>query len=158
MSDKQAAVIYRRVTRSANGFAIREETTLVFFRSWSRYFSSMCFHVFFDKLSNKLLWLFFLFLSFYFRWNSISSILKNELKQFASGAVLSFAQKKKTQLASNFKLTRTPTIYGEHGYISSYTIMAKPINMLELHYPMIQFLINIYISSNLHILVALVKI
>ena len=38
-----------------------EETTLVFFRSWSRYFSSMYFHAFFDKLSNKLLWLFCLF-------------------------------------------------------------------------------------------------
>ena len=70
-----------------------EETTLVFFRSWSRYFSSMCFHVFFNKLSNKLLWLFCLFLSFFFRWNCISSILRNELKQFASGAVLSFGKK-----------------------------------------------------------------
>ena len=44
-------------------------------------------------------------------------ILRNELKQFASGAVLSFT-KKKSQLASNFKLTRTPTIYGEHGIIA----------------------------------------
>ena len=43
-----------------------EETTLVFFRSWSRYFSSMCFHVFFDKLSNKLLWLFVCFSLFSF--------------------------------------------------------------------------------------------
>ena len=41
-----------------------EGTTLVFFRSWSRYFSSMYFHVFFDKLSNKLLWLFCLFVIF----------------------------------------------------------------------------------------------
>ena len=41
-----------------------EETTLVFFRSWSRYFSSMYFHVFYDKLSNKLLWLFCLFVIF----------------------------------------------------------------------------------------------
>ena len=70
-----------------------EETTLVFFRSWSRYFRSMCFHVFFDKLSNKLLWLFCLFLSLSFRWNCISSILRNELKRFASGAVLAFAKK-----------------------------------------------------------------
>ena len=70
-----------------------EETTLVFFRSWSRYFSSMCFHVFFNKLSNKLLWLFCLFLSFFFRWNCISCILRNELKQFASGTILSFAKK-----------------------------------------------------------------
>ena len=116
MSDKQAAVIYQRVTRSANGFSIMKKT-LVFFRSWSRYFSSMCFHVFLDKLSNKLLWLFCLLLSFFFRWNCISSILRNELKRFASGAVLSFA-KKKSQLASNFKLKRTSTIYGEHGILA----------------------------------------
>ena len=45
---------------------------------------------------------------------AFSSILRNELKRFASGAILSFA-KKKSQLASNFKLTHTPTIYGEHG-------------------------------------------
>ena len=70
-----------------------EETTLVIFRSWSRYLSSMCFHVFFHKLSNKLLWHFCLFFSFFFQWNCISSILRNELKQFASGTVLSFAKK-----------------------------------------------------------------
>ena len=33
-----------------------EETTLVFFHNWLRYFSFVYFHVFFDKLSNKLLW------------------------------------------------------------------------------------------------------
>ena len=48
---------------------------------------------------------------------ALSSFLRNELKRFASGAILSFA-KKKTQLASNFKLTRTPTIYGEHGIMA----------------------------------------
>ena len=45
------------------------------------------------------------------------SILRNELKRFASGTILSFAEKK-SQLASNFKLTRTPTIYGEHGIMA----------------------------------------
>ena len=45
------------------------------------------------------------------------SILRNELKRFASVAILSFAGKK-SQLASNFKLTRTPTIYGEHGIMA----------------------------------------
>ena len=43
-----------------------EETTLVFSRSWLRYFSSMCFDVFFDKLSNKLSWLFVCFCLFSF--------------------------------------------------------------------------------------------
>ena len=41
-----------------------EETILVFFRSWSRYFSFIYLHVFFDKLLNKLLWLFCLFVPF----------------------------------------------------------------------------------------------
>ena len=45
------------------------------------------------------------------------------------------------QLVFNFEQTRTVTIFGEHGIIS-YTMMAKPITALELHYPMIQFLIN----------------
>ena len=40
------------------------ETILVFFRSWSRYFGFLSFHVLFDKLSNKLLWLFYLFVFF----------------------------------------------------------------------------------------------
>ena len=51
----------------------------------------------------------------------------------------SILHKKKSQLASNFKLTRTPTIRRAWSN-SSYTILAKPIKMLELHYQMIQFL------------------
>ena len=90
-----------------------EETTLVFFRpffrSWSRYFSSTYFHVFFDKRSNKLLWLFCLFVIFVMKLHF--------LVFFASGAILSFTEKK-SQLASNFKLARTPAIYGEHGIMA----------------------------------------
>ena len=50
---------------------------------------------FFDKLSNKLLWLFCLFvcLFVFFNENAFSSILTNELKRFASGAILSFPKK-----------------------------------------------------------------
>ena len=55
---------------------------------------------------------------------------------------------KKSQLASNFKLTRTPTIYGEHG-IMAHIIMAKPIKTLELHYQMIQFLIIAFILKDI---------
>ena len=54
-----------------------EETTLVFFRSWSRYFSSMYFHVFFDKLSNKLPWI-FLFVWHFPDEIAFSSILRND--------------------------------------------------------------------------------
>ena len=54
----------------------------------------------------------------------------------------SILREKKSQLASNFKLTRTPTVYGEHGIIA-HTITAKPTKMLKLRYPMIQFLIII---------------
>ena len=89
MSDKQAAVIYRRVTRSADGFEIMKKQHMSFFVAGQGTLVPCVF----DKLSNKLLWLFCLFLSFFFRGNCISSILRNELKQFASGAVLSFAKK-----------------------------------------------------------------
>ena len=49
-------------------------------------------------------------------------------------------------LLFKFKLTRTPTIFGDYGILAhTYTITAKPIKSLELHYPMIQlffFFIN----------------
>ena len=59
----------------------------------------------------------FLFVCYFSDAIAFSSILRNELKQFSLGAMLSFAEKK-SQLASNFKLTRTPTIYGEHGILA----------------------------------------
>ena len=77
-----------------------EETTLVFFRSWSRHFSSMYFHVFFVKLSNKLLWLFCLFVCYFPDKTAFSSILRDELKRFASGAILYFVEKK---ISANFQ-------------------------------------------------------
>ena len=75
----------------------------------------------------------FLFVCYFPDEIAFSSILRNELKRFASGAVLSFAKKN-----LSYHIWRT-------WYISSYTITAKPIKMLELHYPMIQFLIKINI-------------
>ena len=59
----------------------------------------------------------FLFLCSFADETAFSSILRNELKRFAPGAFLSFAEKK-SQLASNFKLTRTPIIYGESGIMA----------------------------------------
>ena len=67
MSDKQAAVIYRRVTRSANGFAIMKKQHLSSFLAGQGTLVLCIFMCFFAKLSNKLLWLFCLFLSFFFR-------------------------------------------------------------------------------------------
>ena len=55
----------------------------------------------------------FLFVFYFSDEIAFSSILRNELKRFAWGAILSFAEKN-SQLASSFELTRTPTIYGEH--------------------------------------------
>ena len=69
-----------------------KETALVFFRSWSRYFSSMYFHVFFNKLSNKLLWLFCFFV-FFLNEIAFSSILRNKLKRLAAGTIVSFTKK-----------------------------------------------------------------
>ena len=40
-------------------------------------------------------------------------------------------------------------IYRVNIGLSTYYLMAKPIKTLELHYPMIQFLINIYIFSEI---------
>ena len=45
------------------------------------------------------------------------------------------------QLVFNSEQTRTVTIFGEHGLMAQDTVMAKPIRALELHYPMIKFLI-----------------
>ena len=46
------------------------------------------------------------------------------------------------QLVFNFEQSRTVTIFGEHGINGPYTMMAKPIRALEMHCPMIQFLIR----------------
>ena len=43
-------------------------------------------------------------------------------------------------LVFNFEQTRTVDIFGEHSIMAN-IIMVKPIRALELHYPMIQFLI-----------------
>ena len=59
----------------------------------------------------------FLFVRYFPDEIAFSNILRNELKHFASSAILSFAEKK-SQLASNFKLTGTPTIYTEHGIMA----------------------------------------
>ena len=53
------------------------------------------------------------------------------------------------QLVFNFEQTRRVTILREHGIMhGSYTMMAKPIRALELHYPMIQILIKSSIARH----------
>ena len=101
----------------------------------------MYFHVFFDKLSNKLLLLFCLFFFFFFRWNCMHfKYSKKWIKTICFGC-RSILREKKSQLASK---------YIDHiwraWYNGSYTIAAEPIKMLELHYPMIQFLIIKFIQ------------
>ena len=49
-----------------------------------------------------------------------------------------------------FEQTCTVTIFGEHGIITHIPLMAKPIRAVELHYPMIQFLIKVVMSQNKH--------
>ena len=76
-----------------------EETILVFFRSGSRYFSFMYFHMFLVKLWNKLLWLFCLFvccLLFFFFSDEIafSSILRIKMIFFGRHSIL--REKKKS--------------------------------------------------------------
>ena len=69
-----------------------------------------------DKLSKKLLRLFCLV--FFFFPMKLHFLVLEELKRFSLGAILSFG--KKSQLASNLKLTSTctMTIYGEHGIMA----------------------------------------
>ena len=111
-------VIYRRVTRSANGFTMMKKQYLSSFVAGQGTLVPCIFMCFSTNFQTSSCGFFVCFCIFSFdEIACISSILRNELKRFASGAVLSFA-KKKSQLASNFKLTRTSTIYGEHGIIA----------------------------------------
>ena len=74
----------------------------------------MYFHVFFDKLSNKLLRLFCL--SFFFPDEiAFSSILRIKTIFFGHYSIL---HEKISQLASNFELTRTLSVHGEHGIMA----------------------------------------
>ena len=45
----------------------------------------------------------------------------------------------------------------EHGIMAKYTMTAKPIKFLELHYKMIQFLVMKYIEGNTSLLVKTLK-
>ena len=72
----------------------------------------MCFSISFQTSSCS-----FLFVCYFPDEIALSSILRDELKRFASGTIISFAEKK-SQVASNLKLTRTPTIHGEHGIMA----------------------------------------
>ena len=53
------------------------------------------------------------------------------------------------QVSFNFGQTRTVTIFGEHGIMADIPWWLKPVRNLELHYPMIQFLI-IWVVNILH--------
>ena len=61
-----------------------------------------------------------------------------------------FVETTNFKLVFNFEQTCTVTIFGEHGYNDSYTMIAKPIRALELHHPMIQFLITGNVSRINH--------
>ena len=94
MSDKQAAVIYRRVTRSANGFAIMKKHHLSSFVAGQGTLVPCIFMCFSTNFQTSSCCFFVCFCLFSFdEIACISSILINELKRFASGAVLSFAKK-----------------------------------------------------------------
>ena len=52
------------------------------------------------------------------------------------------------QLVFNFKQRHTVTIIIWRAWYSGYTMLAKPIRALELHYPMTQFLIIMSIPGD----------
>ena len=105
MSDKQAAVIYQRVTRSANGFAIMKKQHLSSFVAGQ----------------GTLVPCIFMRFSINFQTSSCSFFvclffpMKLHFLVFGRHSIV---HEKKSQLASNFKLTRTPTIYVEHGIMA----------------------------------------
>ena len=96
----------------------------------------MCFSISFQTSSCS-----FLFVCYFPDEIALSSILRDELKRFASGTIISFAEKK---ISASFQ--SETDAYTDHTwrawYNGSYTVMAKPIKMLELQYQMIQFLIK----------------
>ena len=93
-SDKQAAVIYRRVTRSANGIAIMKKQHLSSFVAAQGTLVPCIFMCFSTNFQTSSCGFFACFCLFSFdEIACISSILRNELKRFVSGAVLSFAKK-----------------------------------------------------------------
>ena len=103
------------------GECLRDHKGKIFvsLRSRSRYFSFMYFHVFFDKLSKNscgfFVCLFFFFFFFFSDETAFSSILRIKTIFFGRHSILC---EKKSQLGSNFELTRTLTIYGEHGIMA----------------------------------------
>ena len=73
----------------------------------------------------------------FFNSSMTSFSFNSGVKEFLTAAIVSL--RKIFKLLFKFKVMHTLTILW---YTGSYTIMAKPIKSLELHYPMIQFLIN----------------
>ena len=90
MSDKQAAVIYRRVTRSANGFAIMKKQHLSSFVVGQGTLVPCIFMRFSKNFQVSSCGLFVcLFVCFlFFDEIAFSNILRNKLKRFDSGAIL----------------------------------------------------------------------
>ena len=68
------------------------------------------------------MWLFCLSVSFFPDEIAFSIILRIKTILFGRHSIL---REKKSQLASNFELTRTLTIYGEHGIIAELHPRAK---------------------------------
>ena len=117
MSDKQAAVLYRRVTRSANGFAIMKKQHLSSFVAGQGSLVPCVFMCFSTNFHTSSCGFFVCFCLFSFdEIACISSILRNELNDLLRAPF--YPSRKKSQLASNFKLTRTSTIYEKHGIIA----------------------------------------
>ena len=76
-------------------------------------------------------------------WNNC--FIKN-LTKYRKFFLTFFVKTTDFQLVFYFEQTHAVTIFGEHAwYNGSYTMMKKPIRALELHYPMIQFLIIIIV-------------
>ena len=131
MSDKQAAVIYPRVASRSwrNNTCLRSELVEVFYT----FMFFICFSINFQTSSCGF------FVCLFSDEIAFSSILRIKTIYFRPSF---YPSRKKISAGFQFETDA----YDDHilrtWYNGSYTMMAKPIKTLELHYQMIQFLIN----------------
>ena len=122
-------------------------------------FDSGIFQLGWENLAS-IFWVVLLFKSWFFRVISVNAfshptsasgiiVLLKTLTKYWEVFPTLFVKQSIFSLFLNFEQKRTYSYHISRAwYNGSYTMMAKPIRALELHYPMIQFLILINVTSN----------
>ena len=122
-------------------------------------FDSGIFQLGWENLAS-IFWVVLLFKSWFFRVISVNAfshptsasgiiVLLKTLTKYWEVFPTLFVKQSIFSLFLNFEQKRTYSYHISRAwYNGSYTMMAKPIRALELHYPMIQFSILINVTSN----------